>query len=160
MFSISVTQKLCKFFIKNSREAPRRMLAKSQMQALSLRINGFVHSFFIPQGQTVNRAYFCRHNEVFSKSFVRSFCKWSSPVEFSCEDWTEACKAFWVQQNVLYKWCAWGGKGMVRPRIEAKCRCQGCHPSCSRPRIEFLCLWSWEKAPSRCFPHSTVHGSP
>lgn len=68
------------FFDKNSRmtESPKRMPVKITSKGivgLSLEsVPLFIHPF-IPQGQTVNHAYFCRHCETFSRFYVRSFCK-------------------------------------------------------------------------------------
>lgn len=74
------------FWMKNSKmnEASKRMLVKITSKGivgLFLGISGIIHSFFIPQGQTVNRAYFCRHSEAFSRFYVRSYyCKWNQPA--------------------------------------------------------------------------------
>lgn len=58
--------------------APKRMFVKITTKGivgLFLGISGIIHSFFIPQGQTVSHAYFCRHCEAFSQFYVRNYCK-------------------------------------------------------------------------------------
>lgn len=65
-------------------EAPKRMHVKITSKGivdLFLVISGVIHSFFIPQGQMVSHAYFCKHCKEFSRFSVRSYCKWNQPAK-------------------------------------------------------------------------------
>lgn len=113
MFSISVTQKLCKFFwlkIPEWLRPPKECLPNYKYRHCFLEsVALFIHSLSHKVKQLIMHI-FVGITKHFQDFFVRGFCKWSLSVEFSYEDSAEACKTFWEQQTVFYKWCMEVGK--------------------------------------------------